>query len=149
MSITSLHGAGPTVRLLVIDDDPLERMLIEGFLYRISAFETEMTFCRSVEDAVEAIERGPHAFDLVLTDSKVPPYMDYREFIPSLRSAGHEGPIVVMSASTEDRRFDDHRSHGVSAVVDKLNLGSGGLEALILKHCLMALSPVEAARAAQ
>ena len=83
----------PTEHVLFVDDDDqvvdLESVRLHGFGYEVSTHQT-------AQDALDAIEEHPEAFDLVLTDYAMPG-MNGLTLIRTLRDRGYTMPIILMS----------------------------------------------------
>ncbi|MBE7940363.1 MULTISPECIES: ATP-binding protein [Ramlibacter] len=95
-------GAAGTARgrILVVEDNAVNRMVVEGLLAR--AGHAQVTLAEDGAQAVTACREA--AFDLVLMDCQMP-VMDGYEAARELRSAGLAMPIVALTAnaSVEDR----------------------------------------------
>ena len=81
-----------TSRILIADDDPILRELVQEYL---SAEGYSLTL---VEDGREALKAAEAArFDLIITDM-VMPNLDGIELLQALRSTSPETPVLAMSA---------------------------------------------------
>ncbi|MCI0588658.1 MAG: response regulator [Planctomycetes bacterium] len=94
------HGAGP--RVLLVEDDPVNRLVATALLRRIGI---EPALASNGREAVEAFAR--ETFDLVLMDVQMPE-LDGREATVAIRAAeapGQRVPIVAVTAhaTKEDR----------------------------------------------
>ncbi|MCG3181717.1 MAG: Sensory transduction protein regX3 [Phycisphaerae bacterium] len=87
--------------ILVIED---EQHLAAGLKYNLAAEGYEVTCLDNGPEAIALIERGDTAIDLVILDLMLPGMSGYH-VCESLRSAGHEMPVLILSARTlaEDR----------------------------------------------
>ena len=99
-------------RVLVAEDDPLNRTLLEHQLAVLG-----YTHIDSVTDGKAALDRCLAAsYDLVLTDLGMP-YMDGRELLDALRANGIGTPVILNTAgSGDDRRA---KSDGFADVLHK------------------------------
>jgi CheY-like chemotaxis protein len=117
----SQSGGGPRLRVLAVDDDEINRFVLEKAL---NSLEADITFAVCGEDAVSAFER--EAFDIVLMDLSMP-RMDGFEAIRLIRAietadGRRRTPILVVSAHTEPPEIaraaeagaDDHIAKPVS-----------------------------------
>ena len=106
------------VRVLVADDQPLNREVVEALLAAVGIT------LRQAEDGQQAldllIESGPDAFDLVLMDIQMP-VMDGLTATRSLRShAGFESlPIIAMTAHTMKHEQEIAAEAGVNDHISK------------------------------
>lgn len=104
-------------RVLVVDDDRLNRKVAERLLRRLDC-EVE-----TAEDGVEALERLAHGrFDLVLMDCEMP-RLDGWATTQALRACGTEVPIVAATAYASDadraRCFEAGMDDFLSKPLDK------------------------------
>lgn len=101
--------------VLIIDDNSHQHEL-----FRCYASQLKDVLLSHAMDLDEAVERLSHkAVELILLDNRLPPYSDYRQTVPKLRSAGYGGRIVVISADIQDRIFGEIDAYSVDSVVDK------------------------------
>jgi CheY-like chemotaxis protein len=89
---TEKSRAAMTSRILIADDDPILRELVQAYL------SDEGYSLTLVEDGREALKaaRGAH-FDLIITDM-VMPNLDGIELLQALRSTTPQTPVLAMSA---------------------------------------------------
>ncbi|MBV0933610.1 response regulator [Marinobacterium weihaiense] len=88
-----------SLQVLVADDNPINREVAESQLEQLGLR------CRSVEDGAQAVAAvQADDYDLVLMDIQMP-VMDGYEAARMIRAAGHQLPIVALTAATltEDR----------------------------------------------
>lgn len=88
----------------VIDDDPVETVILSGLAEHLSgayAFEHFST--------VDAFCTCPHVdtFDVAFLDRRVPPYSDYPETLPMVEQTRFNGTVVMLTA----RRLGPYRPH--------------------------------------
>lgn len=85
------HG----VRVLIAEDDPLNRTLLEHQLAALGYEQVD-----SVGDGQEALEHClENTYDVVVTDLGMP-VMDGHTFLKQLRSKGIDTPVIVSTAET-------------------------------------------------
>jgi len=85
--------AAPRARLLVVDDEQLIRELYARVL-SLEGYEVE-----TAEDGVEALEwLAREHFDLVMVDRQMP-RLDGASLVLTLRSAGGNLPVIMISGS--------------------------------------------------
>ncbi|MDQ3231848.1 MAG: ATP-binding protein, partial [Pseudobdellovibrionaceae bacterium] len=81
------------LRVLVVDDSPENRLLIDRILARRGGAHVE-----SVEDGLKAIEAALQgSYDIVLMDMQMP-QMDGFEATATLRRKGYQKPIIALTA---------------------------------------------------
>ena len=87
-------------RILLVDDHPVNRMVLGSMLKRLGATATD-----TAENGLEAVEKATATtYDLVLMDIQMP-IMDGLEATRVLRQRGFSAPIIGISAgATEDER---------------------------------------------
>ena len=103
-------GNGASLNVLVVEDHPVNRMILEAWLG--SAGHTTA----SAENGKVAVDMAvKHVFDLIIMDVNMP-VMDGLTSTRLIRAAGmnRETPIVVLSASA---RHEDHQA-GLDAGAD-------------------------------
>ena len=94
-------GTLPGPRVLVVDDDRLQRTL-HGAMLAIAGFETDCA--ADGEEALLAMVMAP--FDLVLADRQMP-RLDGCNLVRALRAAGICVPVVMLSGSLPDEGVPD------------------------------------------
>jgi|ABPP01.1.fsa_nt_gi DNA-binding NtrC family response regulator len=82
-------------RIAVIDDDPVEVILLSG---QAEAYSDALEFegFTTVEDFLAHPEAG--SFDLIFLDRRIPPYGSFKETLPKIEQSGVKAPVVLMSA---------------------------------------------------
>ncbi|TXH87773.1 MAG: PAS domain-containing sensor histidine kinase [Rhodoferax sp.] len=87
-------------RILLVDDHPINRMVLGSMLKRLGATATD-----TAENGLQAVEMATAApYDLVLMDIQMP-VMDGLEATRVLRQRGFAAPVIGISAgATEDER---------------------------------------------
>ncbi len=104
--------SAPQVRILVVDDNA------NGLAARKSVLEElghKITTASCGADAFALF--GEHAFDLVVTDYKMP-RMDGLELIAKIRAARPGFPIILISGFADSLGLDE-KSTGADAVIQK------------------------------
>ncbi len=100
--------------IALIDDDPVEAMVIGGLLehvdpaHRLERFASVQAF----------VERETADFDLVLLDRRVPPHQTFASSLEALASSAYGGPVVMLTASAETEIALSWRG-GLHGPVDK------------------------------
>lgn len=104
------------VRILLVDDDPLIRELVERSL----APHFEPAVFANAEDGAEGLARClSQPFDLVVTDICMP-RLSGIEMLVGVRGQGIETPVIVLSGSELPR--EDLSSAGAFVYLSKLEL---------------------------
>ena len=81
-------------RLALIDDDPVEALVLEGLLDHAAGGHGLSRFS-SVETFVSA---GGAGVDLVLLDRRVPPHQSFASGLQALSRAPYRGPVLLITA---------------------------------------------------
>lgn len=93
----SSAGLSADTRILVVEDHPVNRMVLMGMLKRLGASAPDVA-----ENGVEALEKAAQKeYDIVLMDSQMP-VMDGLEATRQLRQKGFVGSIIGISAGAMD-----------------------------------------------
>ena len=94
----------PTLRVLVVDDQPLFRKALAGLLNA----QLDMTVVGEADDGIEALERvRALAPDVVVMDVNMP-VAGGVDGVRAIRAAGYPTKIVMLTISEEDDDlFDD------------------------------------------
>lgn len=85
-------NAGDRFRVLVIDDEEVQREMVSGFL---KSQGIDALSCHSGQEAVEAVKK--ERFDLILTDYKMPG-MSGLEVLRQVKGINPEVSVVVLTA---------------------------------------------------
>lgn len=109
--MSGLGGA----RILVVEDNELNRFVAKGFLDRAGAVTT---LAVNGADAVAAVEREP--FDLVLMDLQMP-VMDGLDATRAIRAlpAGRDLPILALTAAGHEQDLRSCLDAGMDDHIDK------------------------------
>ena len=81
-------------RIALIDDDPVEALVLEGLLDHVGAGHALSRFA-SVEAFADTADT---AFDLVLLDRRVPPHQAFALGLSALARSSYRGPVVLITA---------------------------------------------------
>ena len=109
------NSSEPSLRVLVVDDDPVIRMLV---LQALAAIGVETCEAESGEQALSAIQSEPP--DLVLLDVDMPG-MDGFETCTAIRagSVGNEIPVMVATGLTDAHTMERAFEVGASDFIKK------------------------------
>lgn len=121
----------PAARVLVIDDDEMERIFWDRKSQR-SRYDLTFAFAETVAEVEASLADA--APTLILCDNRFPPFDDYRGVARIIRAVGYEGAIAVATASISGDCFKEISEHGVVAVIDKMALDAALLDRLLDEH---------------
>ncbi|MBW7468073.1 response regulator [Pontibacter aydingkolensis] len=96
------------IKVLVVDDNPINVFLIQELLERVGA---NVTAAISGLEALEASDKTP--FDMVLMDIQMPG-MDGLEAAGRLRKSGFKSPIIAFSANAYQEDIDKSINAGMN-----------------------------------
>jgi PAS domain S-box-containing protein len=111
--------ARDVVRVLVLDDEPTIRLLMDRAL---SSFGHRVETAATGEELLEVFSREQTAgdpFDLIIVDLTIPNGMGGAETVQTLREAGVRVPAVVMSGYSRDPVLASHEAYGFQAKLVK------------------------------
>lgn len=108
-----LPGDKPALRVLVVDDHPIGRLLLQGQLKSLG-YDVELA-----EEGNAALQRFAEAhYDVVMTDLNMP-VMDGCTLARSLRSQGVAVPILAFTATANDAERKGCAAAGIDALFTK------------------------------
>ena len=107
------NGYEPTMRILVIDDDPEMGRLIKKFLSR-EDYRVETALNGS--DGLLLIQQK--AFDLVISDLKMPGMSGF-ELIRKARAVAPDTPFILITAFGHVKTYIDAMDAGVFEYINK------------------------------
>ena len=93
IAAASSAEVGPLLKILIIDDDQMVRIVCSGML-QVLTHETEE--CESGPDALQRLAEPEAHFDLLLLDDAMPE-MSGRETLALLASRGIRIPVIICS----------------------------------------------------
>ncbi|MBK6636352.1 MAG: response regulator [Rhodocyclaceae bacterium] len=99
----------PAIRILLVEDNPINRKVISGMLKKLGGAEPSLA-CDGQEGVDSALRES---FDLILMDTQMP-VMDGMEATHRLRAAGLRTPIIGVSAGA----LEEERAAAFAAGVD-------------------------------
>lgn len=102
------------LRILVVDDDPMNRQVIKKLLLRHSV---ELKTASDGREAIDAWQ-GDHDFDLILMDCSMP-VMDGFIATKKLRELECSVPIIALTAHAFEQHRDDCKSAGMNGFLTK------------------------------
>ena len=102
-------------RLLVAEDNEINQLVISDMLTSEGA---DLTLVSNGREALEAVERAPHDFDLVLMDVQMPE-MDGLEATRRLRALAPELPIIGQTAHALNEELEKCLQAGMTDTLTK------------------------------
>lgn len=108
---------GNSLRVLLIDDDPAEHILLQRKLQKADEMSIELDYVADIGTAVDLVKAG--GVDMVFLDNRLVPNNDFRETAPLLRQAGFVGPIGIISSDISGKYFEEFRDYGVDFKIGK------------------------------
>ncbi|HET8732047.1 MAG TPA: response regulator [Moraxellaceae bacterium] len=107
----------PSVRVLVVEDNPTNQRVAEGMLHHLGC---EVEIVGDGETALRRLEQSPDRYDIVLMDCQLP-IMDGYEATRQWRSqeSGRRLPIVALTAHAADETAAACREAGMDDVLTK------------------------------
>lgn len=105
------------LKVLLIDDDPAEHILLQRKLQKADETSIELDYVADIGSAVDIVKAG--GIDMVFLDNRLVPNNDFRETAPLLRQAGFVGPIGIISSDISGKYFEDFRDYGVDFKIGK------------------------------
>jgi CheY-like chemotaxis protein len=119
-----------TLRIAVIDDDPIEFILLSEFAEEIDG---EFEFKSFLSPDSFVADETAAQFDLIFLDRRIPPYDRFAQTLPLIATTGFRGRVVMMTADQEE--FSDSGfEFTLTGPVDKLALLSGStLKSILLQ----------------
>lgn len=110
-----LAALGDQLRVLVVDDDPVNRLLAS---LQLSALKAEVTVASSGEEAWDLLRT--QEFDVAFIDVQMPPGMSGLELVRLVRANRIEAPLLaVMTASATVADRQEAEDAGADAYVAK------------------------------
>lgn len=115
--MTQIRTASAPIRILLVDDDPAEHMLLSRKLSTIAEPSIVLDFVAAIGDAVHHVQAN--AIDIILLDNHLVPNNDFRETAPRLREAGYTGPIGIISSDITGSYFQSFPEYGADFRIGK------------------------------
>jgi two-component system sensor histidine kinase ChiS len=96
---TQPGDAGPRIRVLAVDDDPVNLAVVESFLAAMPRFT--LATATSGQRALDLLDKAKNRFDIVLLDIMMPKMTGYEVCRRMrLRAGPNELPIVLLTAKS-------------------------------------------------
>jgi Response regulator containing a CheY-like receiver domain and an HTH DNA-binding domain len=138
--MTVNRPANSSIRILLVDDDPAEHILLSRKLSAISEPKIDLDFVDGIEAAVRHVQTT--AIDIILLDNHLVPNNDFRETAPRLREAGYTGPIGIISSDITGSYFQSFPEYGADFRIGKDEI-DGKAISFILEEFLKNMLPDE------
>ena len=120
------------LKILLIDDDPAEHVLLKRQMKKAENSAIELDYVGDIKGAVEIVRNG--GVDMVFLDNRLVPNNDFRETAPQLRQAGFVGPIGIISSDISGKYFEEFRDYGVDFKIGKDEIDAGVISFIIAEY---------------
>ncbi|MEM7039205.1 MAG: response regulator [Bacteroidota bacterium] len=109
----SILSAKIPLNILIAEDDDINQMMIRGAFAKLG-YAPDM-----VANGRAAVEKvGEAQYDMVFMDLYMPE-MDGWEAVAAIRAAGHEMPIVAMTAEVDEEKLAKCKAIGMVDAIQK------------------------------
>lgn len=110
----NLHLDG--VRILIVEDNPLNQIVAEGFLKNVGA---SVSIVENGQEAVDRLRAEPERYDIILMDAQMP-VMDGMTATRIIRNElGIATPILAMTAAVMESERDSYLAAGMNDIIAK------------------------------
>ena len=123
---------GRHLRVLLIDDDPVEHVLLKRTLKTVKDTGIELDYVGDIGGAVDIVKSG--GIDMIFLDNRLVPNNDFRETAPQLRKAGFIGPIGIISSDISARYFEQFRDYGVDFRIGKDEIDGSAISFIVAEY---------------
>lgn len=123
---------GHPVKILLVDDDPAEQVLLRRTLSKVEGSPIELEYVGDIASAVDCVKAGD--IDIVFLDNRLVPNNDFRETAPQLREAGFIGPIGIISSDISGSYFQQFREFGVDFRIGKDEIDRTAISFIISEY---------------
>ena len=120
------------LRVLLIDDDPAEHILLQRKLKKADEISIELDYVADIGSAVDIVKAG--GVDMVFLDNRLVPNNDFRETAPLLRQAGFVGPIGIVSSDISGKYFEEFRDYGVDFKIGKDEIDASVIAFIVTEY---------------
>jgi len=120
------------LRILLVDDDPAEHILLKRKLRQVEDLGIELDYVENIGDAVDSVRAG--GVDMVFLDNRLVPNNDFRETAPQLRQAGFIGPIGIISSDISGNYFREFREYGVDFRIGKDEIDGAAISFIVSEY---------------
>ncbi|MBC7280730.1 hypothetical protein [Hoeflea sp.] len=123
---------GHAVKILLVDDDPAEHMLLMRTLEKVDGPPIDLVYVGDIGSAVDCVKKG--GIDVVFLDNRLVPNNDFRETAPQLRQAGYIGPIGIISSDISGSYFQQFQEFGVDFRIGKDEIDRTAISFIISEY---------------
>ncbi|MBU4530674.1 MAG: response regulator [Hoeflea sp.] len=123
---------GHPLKILLVDDDPAEHLLLKRTLEKVDGPPIELDYVGDIDSAVECVKAGD--IDIVFLDNRLVPNNDFRETAPQLREAGYVGPIGIISSDISGSYFQQFPDFGVDFRIGKDEIDRTAISFIISEY---------------
>jgi CheY-like chemotaxis protein len=113
------RDAAAPVRVLYLDDDPVDQDLMGLYVRGCPPGLIDLVCVATLEEAADALTAG--GVDIFLLDNRMPGIEDYRESLRLLPALGSDTRLIVTSSEIESESFDDETC-APALVIEKFSL---------------------------
>lgn len=119
--ISTLYNGYPMLKLLLIDDEPIEEKITFQLLKRDYGKPFQLEYAQSIEAGLELLKK--RTFDIILLDDRISPTMDATHSVPLIRQEVGVTPMILISSSLDAAHLNSKEILDVYDIIDKYNLG--------------------------
>lgn len=109
-----------TFRIILIDDDPAEKLIIERILTALVDVPFRLDHVTKCSQAITLIEK--HVYKLVLLDNRLSSRMSAKFSVPIIKSVIGTAPIAVISDDVSPDYLQSAEALGVDYIIDKTDM---------------------------
>jgi len=109
----------PSLKVLLLDDEPSIRMVIPRWLQQMGCLVTACADgCQTIEAYKQSMEAG-NPFDILLLDLTIPGGIGGKEVLREILSMNPTAKAIISSGYAKDPIMANHALHGFKDVLDK------------------------------
>ena len=108
------------LRILLIDDEIMERRLLQGMLREYYEANFVLEYAPTIEEGISLLQHN--VFDVVLLDDKLSDGTTSKINVPALKKFSGKLPLIIISKSIDSAYLKDKSILNVYDVIDKFNL---------------------------
>jgi signal transduction histidine kinase len=116
--VPTLQPATRSLRILVVDDDPVLNESLRNTLQADGHQVTTAGGGQAGIDAFRSARQTSEPFDIVITDLGMP-YVDGRQVVDSVRASTPDTPIIMLTGWGQQLAADDERTPSVDRLLSK------------------------------